>query len=121
MDDKFRIASVRILFDCSCDSFADFAQLNEDVVANSCTWCNRWVANSYVKENMMSSRGCMQSNTDLPLWTEAHDRHDEFDLIQQGGPLVPHFISHEQSLESSVKHIEALKISAVPGEDVSQA
>ena len=35
------------------DLFRDYSTLHPDVVANSCSWYNLWVTESYVKENMV--------------------------------------------------------------------
>ena len=86
----------------------DFPQLNEDIVANSNTWYNRWVADEVVQQNMSITFECMRSNTDLNLWNKCYDRYSEFESIQQGGPLIAHLVLHaiqdasEQSLESLV-------------------
>ena len=44
--------------------FDDYTQLHPEIVANSCTWYNRWVADPFVRENMALTYSLLQRNTE---------------------------------------------------------
>ena len=105
----------------------DYPQLHAVVVANSCTWYNRWVTNRYIQENMALTYTFLQNNTEESLWSKCLDLYDEFSPIQQGGPLMAFLIlqriqdSSEQALDLLRVQIVALDLRKTPGEDVETA
>ena len=107
--------------------FEDYPRLHECHVANSCTWYNRWVTDEYVHENMVLTLNLLQNNTDESLWNKCYERYEEFEPMQQGGPLMAFLIlkliqdSSEKALEHLKAQLETLKISSIPGEDVEVA
>ena len=107
--------------------FDDYPQLHAIHVANSCTWYNRWVTNSYISENMALTYTFFQNNTEDELWSKCLELYEEYTPIQQGGPLMAFLLlqriqdSSEQALELLRNQVKALNISKLPGEDVEQA
>jgi hypothetical protein len=107
--------------------FEDYPRLHECHVANSCTWYNRWVTDEYVHENMVLTLNLLQNNTEESLWNKCYERYEEFEPMQQGGPLMAFLIlkliqdSSEKALEHLKAQLETLKISSIPGEDVEVA
>ena len=109
-----------------CDLFDDCPQSHAAHVANSCTWCDRWVTDRCIHENMALTHAFLQNNTDEALWTKCLDLCEECEPIQQGGPLVAFLIlqriqnSSEQALDLLKGQITELEISKIQGEDVEQ-
>ena len=107
--------------------FDNYPQLHAIHVANSCTWYNRWVTNSYISENMALTYTFFQNNTEDELWSKCLELYKEYTPIQQGGPLMAFLLlqriqdSSEQALELLRNQVKALNISKLPGEDVEQA
>ena len=106
------------------DIFTDYPKLHPDIVANSCAFYNLWAAQPYVSENMGLVYNLLQSNTDEALWNKCLEEYEEFEPVQQGGPLMFFLIlKHIQDVsENSIQHLrsqlEKMKISKVPGENV---
>ena len=69
----------------------------------------------------------LQNNTEETLWSKCLELYEEYNPIQQGGPLMVFLIlqriqdSSEQALELLRYQVKALNISKLPGEDVEQA
>ena len=107
--------------------FQDYARLTPDVVANSCYWYNRYVDQAYVRENMMLIYKLLQNNTDEQLWTKSLEEYHEYQVVQQGGPLMLIIILQriQNSSETAVLHLKNslrnLKISSLEGENVDKA
>ena len=96
------------------DIFRDYSKLHPEVVANSCTWYNRWVDEEYVRENMALTYEFLHKNTEPSLWNKCVELYDEYLPIQQGGPLMLCLLLHriqnysEQALTVLVTQISHL-------------
>ena len=106
------------------DIFTDYPKLHPDIVANSCAFYNLWAAQPYVSENMGLVYNMLQSNTDEALWNKCLEEYEEYEPVQQGGPLMFFLIlKHIQDVsENSIQHLRSqlkkMKISKVPGENI---
>ena len=106
------------------DLFRDYATLHPAIIANSNTWYNNWVKCAAVRQNLQITFEMLKNNTETNLWSKAFEDHEEFDPIQQGGPLVLYFILKrildvsETSIRYLVKRVRAIKLSSIPGENV---
>ena len=106
------------------DIFTDYSKLHSAVVANSCTWYNRWVYEEYIRENMAYTYDFLFKNTETSLWPKCIEEYDGFLPIQQGGPLMLCLLLHriqnysEQALQVLAKQVSRLQLSRIEGEDV---
>ena len=102
-------------------------RLTPDVVANSCYWYNRYVAQEYVRENMTLTFKLLQNNTDEELWTKTLEEYNRYTPIQRGGPLMLILLlkrirnSSETAITHLLDQLKKLKISELPGENVDRA
>ena len=109
------------------DLFRDYATLHPAMVANSNAWCNAWVAEPTIRENLKITFEMLRNNTDAELWSKAYEDHEEFNPVQQGGPLMLFFILKriidvsESSITGLQQRIKTLKLTDLPGENVDEA
>jgi len=109
------------------DLFDDYNKLHIAHVTNSNVWYNTWIQESYIRENMTLTYQCVQSNCDEALFLRCREQYDEFEPVQQGGPLLLLLVlkaiqdSSDQALEYLISQLKILKISKLPGEDIEQA
>ena len=121
------VRSSQRLEECYYNLFHDYSKLHPEIVANSCTWYNRWVDESYIRENMALTLDLLHNNTDPVLWAKCAESYDEYLPIQQGGPLMLCLIlqriqNHsEQVLDLLKTQISRLTLRSLQGEDVEQA
>jgi hypothetical protein len=118
------VSSQSQIRDETFDIFTDYPKLHPDIVANSCAFYNLWAVPDYVSENMGLIYNLLQSNTDEGLWNKCLEEYEEFEPVQQGGPLMFFLILKQiqDVSENSIQHLrtqlERMKISKVPGENV---
>jgi hypothetical protein len=111
----------------SYDLFENHAKLHPTIVANSCAWYNKWVAEDYIRENMQFSFLMIQMNTSESLFNKCLEDYEEYEPLQRGGPLILSLILRriQDVSESAIDHLKHkvsnLKISEIPGEDVDVA
>ena len=109
------------------DLLEDYHELHPEVVANSCTWYNRWVTNAYIRENMVLAFMLLQNNTDPELWAKCMELYEDYSPIQQGGPLMLCLIlrriqdQSEQALDYLKQHVSNIRLNKLEGEDIEQA
>ena len=58
----------------TCDLFTEFTHLHPDIVATSGGWCNRWVSDSYIAENMNLTKQLFREQYRSVLVVEVHGR-----------------------------------------------
>ena len=106
------------------DLLVDYPKLQADIVANSCAYYNIWAAAKYVGQNMGLIFKLMQNNTEEHLWNKCLEEYEEYELVQQGGPLMFFLILRkiQNVSEDAIQHLrsqlEKLKISKSAGENV---
>ena len=111
----------------SYDLIDDYHQLHPAVVANSCTWYNRWVSSFYIRENMVLTFMLLQNNTEHDLWTTCMELYEVYTPIQQGGPLMLCLIlrriqNHsEKALDLLKEQVADISLHKITGEDVEEA
>jgi hypothetical protein len=115
------------LTDYYFDLLPDYAKLDDNIVANSCTWYNMWVQEEYVQENMAHTYTLLQNNTTESLWNKCLEEYEEYAPSQQGGPLMFFLIicRIQSNSKTAIKHlkkqIKNLKLRDLPGENVNTA
>jgi len=111
----------------SHDLFDKCHHLHEDVVANSNTWHNRWVADDCMRENMVLTLMLLRNNTEPELWSKCMDKYKDYSPIQQGGPLMLCSLlrriqnQSEQAYNRLKEKVRELKLNTLLGEDVELA
>ena len=109
------------------DLFDNYNKLHIAHVTNSNVWYNTWIQEPYIRENMTLTYQCVQSNCDEALFLRCREQYDEFEPVQQGGPLLLLLVlkaiqdSLNQALEYLISQLKIFKISKLPGEDIEQA
>ena len=110
----------------SFDLLSDFGRLHPTVIANSNAWYNLWADHEYVAENMNYAYNFCKNNTEESLFYKCLEDYEEYSPIQQGGPLMLYLVLRkiQNVSETALDHMKAkitkLRISAIPGEDVSE-
>ena len=85
-----------------------------------------WVASKAVRENPQLIFKFLRNNVCSELWAKALEEHQEFHLVQQGGPLMfclimKHILDvSEPSILALVARMKAIKLNKTVREDVEE-
>lgn len=105
--------------------FADCTRLHPNITTVSCGWCNRWVGDSHIVNDMEVSHKLFEKNTESDLWTKSLEKHmEECPKMQRGGPLTLAIMLWriQDVLEDAINNIKgcikALNIKEQPAENI---
>ena len=106
------------------DLLNDYPKLTVDLVANSNAWCNTWVKDSHIEENVNWVFKLLCNNAEQTLWDKCLGEHNEFTPAEQGGPLMLCLILRriqnvsDTAITQSKAELAKAKLSDIEGEDV---
>ena len=107
--------------------FDDYPKLTSEMVALSNAYYSRWVAETYISENLTITEALIKNNTEESLYCKCWEAYETYHPMQRGGPLLLHLIlqrihnASEQYLEHIKLKVETLRISELEGENVDVA
>ena len=99
---------------------------NVDVASTSCSWCDTWSQDNYVKEYMKYSFEFVRANAKESLFNKMLETYKQCPAQCQGGPLIACLLLSkillmtESAIEVMIMQISKIKLREIKGEDVNQ-
>jgi hypothetical protein len=109
------------------DLCSEYAAISVDMVTKSNTWYNTYPKDPTYRENLALTFEYLEKNMTDGLFEKVFEEYDGYPAAAKGGPLLFIIVMHtilsnmEESAFALQNRIKTLKLTNIPGEDVSKA